>query len=102
MCTALFPVPASWVYVSVNTQHELSQNLRFEGGGDDDVATLGERGPHEHRAGVDVRSSLHVKLGDDVMHAVFPIQFNLKSKEIIFHHDCSPVFVVTAWSDLKY
>lgn len=70
-------VLAVGVLISVNSKHELSQHVGFEGGWDDDVTTFRQNFPHEHGACIDVCGGGDVLLGDDVMHAVLPIQLHL-------------------------
>lgn len=61
----------------VNSEHELPQGVGFEGGRDDDVTTFRQNVPREHGARVDVCGCGDVLLGDDVMHAVLPVQLHL-------------------------
>lgn len=65
--------------IRVNPQHKLSQGVGLEGGWDDDVAAFRQKFPQKHRACVDVRGRGEVLLGDDVMHAVLPVQLHLNA-----------------------
>lgn len=78
-------VPAVWVHISENPDHEIPKYLRPEGGGDDDVAALRQHASHKHCAGVDVGGRHHTLLGQDVMHPILPVQFHLgeKTKNIL-------------------
>lgn len=70
--------PAVRVQVGKDSQHEVSQRERLEGGGQDDVAALRQRAPQEDGAGVDVGGRLFRLLGQDVMHPVLPVQLHLQ------------------------
>lgn len=73
-------LPAARVHVGENPQHEVPQRERLEGGGDDDVPTLRQRAPHEHRPSVDVGGRRHVLLGQDVVQPVLPVQLHLEAR----------------------
>lgn len=79
-------LPAARVHVGENPQHEVPQRERLEGGGDDDVSTLRQRAPHEHRPSVDVGGRRHVLLAQDVVQSVLPVQLHLHGVGLIFYH----------------
>lgn len=79
--TSTTAVPAVRVHVCENPEHVIPQRQRLEGGGDDDVAALRERDPHEHCAGVDVGGRGHALLGQDVVQPILPVQFHLGMKK---------------------
>ena len=74
-------IPAVAVFISINSQHEVSQHLRPEGGRDDDVSAFGQNLPQKHRARVYVRRCGHVLLSDEVMDSILPVQLNLGATE---------------------
>lgn len=73
-------VPAARVHIGENSDHVVPQRERLEGGGDDDVAALWQRAPHEDRPSVDVGGRVHTLLGQDVVHPILPVHFHLEKK----------------------
>lgn len=74
-------VPTARFHICENSEHEIPQGQRPEGGGEDDVATQGERGSQEHGASVDVGGYHHGLLGQEVVHPVLTVELHLREEK---------------------